>query len=254
MTDTIFPTDQDGKPAGDKTPATTEASAAPTIPTELQELVGVGKKYLTLEDAYKSVPHAQNHISTLEADIATQKATNEALQAELLKRKTAEELLADIKQSTNTSTTNATVDATPDVLSEAVRNELARQAQADATTNAENQRKANQKIVVETFKAQYGDKAEEFYAAVAKNSSMSIADINTLAASSPDAVLKLAGIALKPVDNSGGLDTTINTQALNNGSTDTDLGIRLGKNTSSKDLSKAWANTRAAVNKDLGIT
>ncbi len=32
------------------------------IPTEAAELVGDGKKYQSVEDALKSVPHAQKHI------------------------------------------------------------------------------------------------------------------------------------------------------------------------------------------------
>ena len=35
------------------------------IPTEAAELVGDGKKYSSVEDALKSVPHAQKHIQTL---------------------------------------------------------------------------------------------------------------------------------------------------------------------------------------------
>jgi hypothetical protein len=40
------------------------------IPTEVQSLVGEGKKYQSPEDALKSVPHAQKHIETLESELA----------------------------------------------------------------------------------------------------------------------------------------------------------------------------------------
>ena len=60
------------------------------IPTEAVELVGEGKKYSSVEDALKSVPHAQKHIQTLESELAT-------LKEELSKRKTTEELLDEIK-------------------------------------------------------------------------------------------------------------------------------------------------------------
>ena len=60
------------------------------IPTEASELVGSGKKYTSVEDALKSVPHAQKHIQTLESELAT-------LKEELTKRRTTEELLDEIK-------------------------------------------------------------------------------------------------------------------------------------------------------------
>ena len=43
------------------------------IPTEASELVGAGKKYQSVEDALKSVPHAQKHIQTLENELANVK-------------------------------------------------------------------------------------------------------------------------------------------------------------------------------------
>jgi len=60
------------------------------IPTEAVDFVGDGKKYNSVEDALKSVPHAQKHIQTLESELAT-------LKEELTKRKTAEELLDELK-------------------------------------------------------------------------------------------------------------------------------------------------------------
>ena len=60
------------------------------IPTEAAELVGDGKKYQSVEDALKSVPHAQKHIQTLESELASVKE-------ELTKRRTTEELLDEIK-------------------------------------------------------------------------------------------------------------------------------------------------------------
>jgi hypothetical protein len=60
------------------------------IPTEAQQFVGEGKKYKSAEDALRSVPHAQEHIQTLETEMAH-------LKEELSKRKTTEELLDEIK-------------------------------------------------------------------------------------------------------------------------------------------------------------
>lgn len=40
------------------------------IPDEVLEFVGPGKKYASLQDALKALPHAQKHISTLEGELA----------------------------------------------------------------------------------------------------------------------------------------------------------------------------------------
>ena len=58
------------------------------IPTELAEFVGEGKKYQTVEDALKSIPHAQSHIQKLEEEM-------KQAREELAKRKAAEELLEE---------------------------------------------------------------------------------------------------------------------------------------------------------------
>ena len=73
-----------------ETPPVIVTPTAPVISQELSEFVGTGKKYATLEDALKSVPHAQTHISKIEQELAQAKE-------ELLKRKTTEELLEELR-------------------------------------------------------------------------------------------------------------------------------------------------------------
>jgi hypothetical protein len=74
------------------------------IPTEAQDLVGEGKKYASAEDALRSVPHAQKHIQTLEAEMAE-------LKEELAKRKTTQELLDELKSETRQPVENTTQEA-----------------------------------------------------------------------------------------------------------------------------------------------
>ncbi len=76
------------------------------IPTEAADFVGDGKKYNSVEDALKSVPHAQKHIQTLESELA-------AAREELAKRRTTEELLDEIKSGIQPQATPA--DAEPSV-------------------------------------------------------------------------------------------------------------------------------------------
>jgi hypothetical protein len=117
---TIFgdPQNQEVKP---------DTTTTPTIPQELAELVGQGKKYSTVEDALKSVPHAQKHISTLEADMI-------ALKEELAKRKTAQELLDEIKSRDTHTEQPSVTGITEDKAAEIVKQVLQKEEQAKKTT------------------------------------------------------------------------------------------------------------------------
>jgi len=88
------------------------------IPTEAQEFLGEGKKYRSPEDALKAVPHAQQHIQTLESELAEVKE-------ELTKRKTAQELLDEIKSGTQpVENTTQSVDVNQDTLEQLVQNTI----------------------------------------------------------------------------------------------------------------------------------
>src|SRR5512139_770657 len=115
-TETIF--------EGATTPVETVVTPSSQLPQELAELVGDGKKYKSVDDALKSVPHAQKHIQTLEEE-------NARIKAELDKRRTAEELLADIRSGMTEGVTATTV--TPQVTSDTVEQTVAKLlAQKDA--------------------------------------------------------------------------------------------------------------------------
>jgi len=192
MTDTIFENaDQ----------ATTEVQTQPAqvIPPELTEYVGEGKKYKTVEDVYKAFPNAQNHIATLEAE-------NRAIKEELQKRKSAEELLNDIQNNLNatgitTPERNQNVD-----ISQIVRQEIERKYSEDTKTT-------NQIAVVNKFKEAFGDKAETMFINIATEMGVPVESLNQLAATSPMAVFKLAGIDGKTVSNTrnGALESDVNT-------------------------------------------
>lgn len=71
--------------------APTQESNDNQVPEILAELVGSGKKYASVEDAMKSIPHAQSHIQTLESELSQ-------LREDLRKRENTEELLAKFLQ------------------------------------------------------------------------------------------------------------------------------------------------------------
>ncbi len=205
------------------TNTTTSGYASFTIPTEAVDFIGDGKKYKSVDDALKSVPHAQTHIQTLENEL---KAAREELQ----KRKTAEELLEQFKPQVTTQQQTTGVEIDPDALSgivERVIDKKAQQAQAQA----------NVSIVTSQFTAKYGDKAEQVYNNLAKENGLSVAQMNNLAMSSPTALLKLAGLDTntKPVGGRITSDVVIPT---NNNSTQFNTVIKRGATT--KDVIDAY--------------
>jgi hypothetical protein len=206
---------------------TDTAPKAFEIPTEAQELVGEGKKYQSPEDALKSVPHAQKHIETLESELASVKE-------ELTKRQTTQELIDELKSGAQPS------EVTPQepVLNQDNLMALVNQALDNKTM----QQTANQntKSVSEKFTAQFGEAAESVYNKITKDTGISIEQLNKLSATSPGAVLKLAGIEptnVTPVSSSG----NVNTNALENKSVDnSQLSARVKQGATTKDLAAAW--------------
>jgi chromosome segregation ATPase len=196
------------------------------IPTEAVDFVGDGKKYNSVEDALKSVPHAQKHIQTLESELAT-------LKEELTKRKTAEELLDELKSGIQQpENTTQSVGIDQDKITELLNQTLeSREKQAKAKANADS--------VARKFVEKYGDKAEEVYNRVAQESGLNAQQLNSLAASSPNIVLKLSGLegSATPV---GKPTSTVNTQALTGKADASTLSARVKPGATTKDLINAW--------------
>lgn len=222
-TDTVFA----ASATTEVTPVVTTTPST-TLPPEVSEFVGTGKKYSSVEDALKSVPHAQKHISTLEVELAQVKE-------ELTKRRTTEELLAEIKSSgiPNVDTTTKP-GVTPDQIEQLVNQSLAQK-------EIQNKAKDNVNKVTSAFTEKYGEKAEEIYIKIAKESGLTIKDLNNLAATSPSAVLILAGLDPKR-DTSVPAKVTgsVNTESMRPNSDPTALSARVGNKGSTKALVDAW--------------
>ena len=212
-------------------PTTQEAQAVDTapkafeIPTEAQAFVGEGKKYQSPEDALRSVPHAQKHIETLESELAQVKE-------ELTKRKTAQELLDEIKSGAQrVENTTPSAEVNQDTLEHLVSSTIERREQASKA-------KSNASEVASKFTQKYGDTAQSAYNQIAKEAGLSVQQLNNLAATSPNAVLKLAGLngAVTTTTTSKG---SINTQTLTGTPSDV-MSARVPRGASTKDLVKAW--------------
>jgi len=196
------------------------------IPTEAADFVGDGKKYNSVEDALKSVPHAQKHIQTLESELA-------AAREELAKRRTTEELLDEIKSGIQPQATPAGTEFDQDKLLQLVDQTLeVKERQKTAKSNAD--------TVASKFTEKYGSKAEEVYNSIARESGLTVQQLNNLAASSPKIVLKLAGLEGTSAPVAGKPTSSVNTEALNQKVDPNQLSARVKQGATTKDLVNAW--------------
>lgn len=168
------------------TPAGESANSQLTLPDEAVELIGEGKKYATVTDALKSVPHAQKHISTLEAELADARA-------KLEKATAAEEVYATVKEMLAANgrppEAGGQVQA-PDWDALLDRKLTALKAQETAQGNREQ--------VKQALVAQFGDKSIEVYKQKATELGIGVETLNDLCDKSPKAALELLGVKPKP--------------------------------------------------------
>lgn len=209
------------------------------IPTEIAEFIGSGKKYQTAEEALKSVPHAQKHIQTLESELQT-------LKEELTKRKTAQELLDEMKSGFPQEKTSQGVEIDSDKIAQLINETL-------TLKERQNTAKQNTESVASKFTDQFGEKAEEVYQTIAKESGLTVAQLNQLAASSPSAVLKLAGLT-KGTQIPGKTNSTINTESFNKVNPAAESSARVPKGASTKDLVNAWRVAGEKVKQNLSTS
>jgi len=196
------------------------------IPTEAQELVGEGKKYASAEEALRSVPHAQQHIKTLEEEMVQ-------LKEELAKRKTTQELLDELKSGVRpVENTTQEVGLNQDTIMEMVNRTL-KQNEAKQTA------KQNAATVANKFTEQFGSEAEIVYNNLAKELNLTTSQLNDLATRSPNVVLKLAGFESKAT-NIARPTSSVNTEAFSKNKPQAETSARVPRGASTKDLVSAW--------------
>lgn len=195
MTDsTIF----EGDPA---TPAPV-VPQAPQVPDHLKDLVGEGKKYASVEDALKSIPHAQAHIQRIEDE-------NKRIRDELARAAAAEETYKKLMDSMNQDP--PATPAAPMGMDEASVADLLERKLAEREMMKE--QTANVTRVKDALVGKYGDKAQEVYEAKAKELGVGVSFLNDIVRRSPKAAEELFGIKAAP---SGGTipPGSVNTAAL----------------------------------------
>lgn len=207
---------------------TTNTNTNNLLDDSLKEIVGEGKKYKSVEDALKSVPHAQKHISDLENELKVLKET-------LSKSKTAEELVNSIKADRALETTKDTKqDIDLSNIEALVENKLKVLEEKKIQDNNVNK-------VINVFKENFGDKANDIYIKIAKDSGLDINTLNQLSAKSPDAVLKLAGLTGKSNETLDKISKGLNSEGLiniNKNKAEPKKSVMYGA--TSSDLLNAW--------------
>ena len=197
-----------------------EVTVQPTneVPEFLAEFVGDGKKYKTTEDALKSVPNAQAHIDKLEQELAELKTGT--AQDELMND--IEKRLMEKMQGTVTPdpvtpevTTQQPADQAPVIKIDDVVNQVKSMLTQE---QYEKQQISQQKSVVEAAINAWGGEAEKNLYGKAAEVGMDAQSIDALAATNPQAALKILGINAKPqgsVSTQGSLNTQATTYTSN---------------------------------------
>lgn len=186
----------------------------PSVKTE--DLVGEGKKFETTDALAYGKEMADRHIIHVEAE-------NQRLRDQLESVKGQGDLLEELKaELSKPQTTSVPVEATtpssePNVavqdLSQQVRQVLAEE-QAVTTANQ------NLAVVKDRMVKQFGEAWSTQGEVIASAEGLSVAELNEIAAKSPTAFFKLAGLETTQVVNQpGGVQGTINTEAVLKSST-----------------------------------
>ena len=198
MSDTLFTDDPSVPPVTPADTAPVAPAPAPVIPAEAADLIGVGKKYATVEAALAALPHAQAHISTLETE-------NQGYKEKLMSNDKLDQVLQRLDTPVPVPVEPTVPDASinRDDLGQLVQQEIAQMEKV-------NLEKANLTAVESKLREDYGDNVAEVFNAKAAEQGMSPAQLTSLAKIAPQAVLSLVGKinpgAAPPAPTSEGLD------------------------------------------------
>ena len=188
------------------TPPSTDVPAA----TILDQVVGDGKKYSSIEELAKGQQAGDTYINQLKDELS-------GLRGELDKRLTAEDMVQEIKREREELKANqsATENTTPQYNEEAVTELISKTFdQREGMKVSE----ANISLVDTKMKALYGtDKAQDVVASKAKEMNVSVQWLQDAAAQSPTAFFNIMGVSTegsKTVTPSATVSTTTNTAAV----------------------------------------
>jgi hypothetical protein len=188
---------------------TQEQPAAPviTIPEEVADLVGEGKKYKDVASALKALKAAQEHISTLESENSKFRTSNDfTAEAKAIADRELETLKEEFRTMLK-ATSEKRDNATPNVKDPNTQDRMSAQQTLDANVDIDsiveralNQRAiaqqadVNKKDVIDTLMQKYGKEASSTFYSVGSAWGYTSEQMNKLAETNPKAVFKMFDI------------------------------------------------------------
>lgn len=143
-------------------------------------------KYHSAVEALNALKHSQEFIPTLKQENATLRSELDQLRAQVEKLKGVEEVVEKLTSQQNNAATPANV-LDENAIAELVQRTLSKR-------EIEAIQKANVTSVATTIQGQFGQDAEKVFYGKAQELGMSVQQMNSLAATSPQAVLQLFGL------------------------------------------------------------
>lgn len=155
------------------------------------------QKYATIEEALKGLANAQDYIPQVKTQLSAKEQEAAELRAELDKRKSLEEMIAALQPKQPEvpvvePTSQPSQGLSPEAVQQLVMQQLS-QAKVKETQDS------NISKVRSALVSKYGEKAQEVATARASALGMSMEQLSSLSASSPDAVLALLDASSAPV-------------------------------------------------------
>lgn len=202
-------------PTQETNPPVSDNNTEGTSQNPLEEWIGEGKKYKSPDDALASIPHAQKHISTIEAENLELKRQIDELSTKGGSIDKVLELLQQREQSSSQdSATAGTIDE--DALSRMVE-------QVVDKRSVEQKRKDNLDKAETTARQLFGDKAANVVSEKAKSLGVNVDFLQGIAENSPSAFIKLISEQdANPTNHDRGAGLTnssVNTESLGNNGT-----------------------------------
>lgn len=209
----------------------------PQIPDEVLEFVGEGKKYTTLTEALKALPHAQKHIATLEGEL---KQLREAQGSALSQEEVVSAVEAYLKQQ-----------GTPPGLDAAgVQALVDRQLEARKAAEAS---AANVQAFKTSMGQKFGDKQAEVFASKATELGLTPEKLSELVRTSPKAALQLFGIEGGKGPSGNPPPGGLNTEALHALNPQGGEGLKTFRGANTKALSAEYRRVEAELKKKYGL-
>lgn len=223
------------------TSSTSLTSGLETILADIKNPNGE-QKYRSVQDALYALRHSQEYIPTIKNEVAQRDQEIADLRKQLAGVETLRETVEQLTRNQEKKTTpSASIDE------ETIANIVGNQITAlEQTRTAQ----SNQREVVKTLADKYGDKAQDVFYEKATQLGLSPADLESLAARSPQAVKALFDIGTAAPKQATRSPMQSTTTSLNNGSSPSLIGRETHKlplGASSRDYTILQDNAKRMV-------